>query len=553
MRSSARRALPTLLMVLCFAASLFAQSPVKQAPAKAPGGSVSGRVTIKDKPAAGVLVVLRKMENYSPYDPVIQGLTDQIGNYRITSIPPGNYTVLPTTPAYVPADSVMHRKTVIIAEDENVDGINFSLVRGGVITGKVTDAEGKPVIQQQVEIYRADVLDQRPQQPKEQQQRPYPMRNAQTDDRGVYRVFGLLPGKYKVSAGRSENSMIAFSISPIAYGQIFYPDAKDPAKATVIEVSEGSEATNVDISLGPALQLFSVSGRVINSDNATPLTQVRFGLHRIIGDRIEYLNFNAQSDVRGDFTMEGLTPGKYGVFLFSNGSTDLRLEKTMFDIVDQDVTGLTVKLAKGATITGWIVLETEDKAAHQRLLEMRLFSYVQAYPGAATSVSSKIGPQGNFRLAGLPSGTAEFQIYAPGGYQQAGFIITRMERDGVALPRIEVKDGETLSGLKLFVRSGSNTLRGVVTFENGTPPPGTRVVVRLAKVGEGLQYIRNVEIDSRGQFLIDNLAAGLYELRPTVFGPTNARVLDMKKEVTVTDGAVTNVTLSIDVAALPKP
>ena len=549
MRSSARKALPTVLILLCFAVSLFAQSPAKQPAAKAPGGSISGRVTIKDKPAAGVLVVLRKSEGYSPYEPVIKAITDQDGNYRLTSVPPGNYNAVPTTLAYVPADS-MGRKTVVIAEDENVDGINFSLVRGGVITGKVTDADGKPVIQQQVELYRADAFDQKPQNPQPPQRPTYPLRNAQTDDRGVYRMFGLMPGKYKVSAGRSENSMMAFSVSPIAYSQVFHPDVKDSVKATVIEVSEGSEATNVDITVGPSLQMFSVSGRIINSETGAPVPQIRFGLHRMIQDRIEYMNHNAQSDARGDFTMEGLTPGKYGVFLFTSPSNELRAERTTFDVVDQDVTGVTIKLAKGATITGFVILESDDKAAHRKLLDMRLNGYVESFPGTSISATSSLGPDGSFRITGLPGGTANFQLFPPGAFVSAGFFIARIERDGVTVPRLELKDGEIVNGVKMFVRYGSSSIRGVISFENGTPPPGTRVMVRLSKPGDSMPYHRQVEVDTRGQFLIDNVPAGAYELRPMIFGGRNPRALEIKKDVSVTEGAVTNVTIAIDVATL---
>src|SRR5688500_2476462 len=139
MRSSARRARSTLPILLCFglsvfaqAASVFAQSPAKQ-PAKPVGGSVTGRITIKDKPAGGILVVLRKGEASNPYEPVTKAITDPDGIYRITSIPPGSYAVVPTAPAYVPAESpAAGRKSVVIAEDENVEGINFSLIRGGV-------------------------------------------------------------------------------------------------------------------------------------------------------------------------------------------------------------------------------------------------------------------------------------------------------------------------------------------------------------------------------------------------------------------------------------
>lgn len=563
MRSSAHRALPTahrglpnVLVLLCLALSVFAadgsalaQSPAKQPPAKT-GGSVSGKVTIKDKPAGGILVALRKTEGGNPYEPVIKAVTEQDGTYRLTSIPPGSYAVIPTTTAYVAADSAGGRKSVVIAEDENVEGINFSLVRGGVITGKVTDAEGRPVIQQQVELYRVDPSEQKmPAQP-----RPgpvYPTRSAQTDDRGIYRMFGLQAGRYRVSAGRSENSMMQFSLSPITYSQIYHPDAKDPDKATVIEVSEGSEATNIDITLGPALQMFTVSGRIIKSENGASAPQTRVGLHRVIGDRIEYVNHNAMSDARGDFTLEGVTPGKYAVYLFTGpAGAELYAEKLTFEVIDQDLTGVIIKLGKGATITGNLILESEDKAAQRKLLEMRLLGYVQTSLGTGNSASSPIGPDGSFRLAGLAPGTAEFQIFPVGQYVPAGFVIARIERDGVATPRLELKEGETVAGVKIIVRFGNASIRGVVTFENGTPPPGTRVLIQISKPGENLQLHRQGEVDARGQFLIDSLPAGVYELRPTIYGGRNPRTLDIKKQVTVTENAVTNVTIAIDVAML---
>ena len=553
MRSSAHRALPTVLVLLCFAGSIFvqAESIFAQLPARQPaaktGGSVSGRVTIKDKPAAGILVVLRKSDGSSPFDAAVKAVTEQDGTYRITSIPPGSYAVIPTTPAYVAADSV-NRKSVVIAEDENVEGINFSLVRGGVITGKVTDAEARPLIQQQVELYRAE----EPKAPAQQRQGPiYPARSAQTDDRGIYRMFGLLPGRYRVSAGRSENSMTQFSMSPISYSQVFHPDVKDSVKATVIEVSEGSEATNVDITLGPALQMFTVSGRIVTSDKGAPVPQTRFGLHRVIGDRVEFVNYNSMSDARGEFTMEGLTPGKYAVYMLTNANSELYAEKLTFDVIDQDVTGLTIKLAKGAVITGNLILESDDKAAQRKLFEMRLLGYIQTSPGATSTASSPIGPDGSFRLTGLAAGTADFQIFPTGEYMPAGFVIARIERDGVAVPRIELKGGEQVSGIRMIVRFGNASIRGIVTFENGTPPPGTRVLIQISKPGENIQLNRQGEVDARGQFLIDKLPPGVYELRPTIYGGgRNPRTLDIKKEVSLIENAVTNVTISIDVALL---
>ena len=557
MRSSARTALTSVLMVLCFTASIFAQGPVKQSAGKTPGGTVSGRITIKDKPAPGVLVVLRK-EGTSMFEPVGRGVTEQDGVYRITNLAPGSYNVTPSTPAYVAADAA-GRKSVVIGEDENVEGINFSLVRGGVVTGKVTDAEGRPVIQQQVEFYRAEALDQRRQQQMQQQpQQPkqapplYPARSVQTDDRGIYRAFGLLPGRYKVSAGRAEHSMAAFSLSPITYTQVFHPDAKDSAKATVIEVGEGTEATNVDIALGPTMQMFTASGRIIHGETGAPVPQVRFGLHRLAEGRVDYLNQSAMSNVRGDFTIEGLTPGKYGVFLFTEPGAvnELRAEKTTFEVVDQDVTGVTIKMTRGAVITGVIVLESEDKAVQRKLLDMKLHGYVETYPGASTAASSTIGPDGSFRLAGLPGGTANFNLFPSGLFAPTGFMIARIERDGISMPRLELKDGETVTGIKMFVRFGSATIRGVVSWQNGTMPPGMRVMIRLSKPGDAVPYNRQAEVDARGQFFMENLPSGMYELRAMVSGRGVARTLEDKKEVSLNDGTVTNVTFTIDVSTL---
>src|SRR5262249_42675970 len=159
-------------------------------------------------------------------------------------VAPGSYEISPSAPAFVIAETNYPRaKTVVVGEDENVEGINFSLARGGVITGKVVDAEGRPVIQQQVQIFRAEDFEK--QSP---QQRPlYAYGNAMTDDRGIYRMYGLVPGRYKVASGRSEEVQGVPLMGRTSYRQVFHPDVTEQSKATIIEVGEGGEAKDVDI------------------------------------------------------------------------------------------------------------------------------------------------------------------------------------------------------------------------------------------------------------------------------------------------------------------
>lgn len=552
------RYLPAVLLtLLSLAASLCAQSTTKQA-AKVSRGSISGRVTIKDKGAPGVAVGLRKNgDAINPGEPYSRATTDHDGFYRFGNLAPGSYSVTPSAPAFVMADTKDTRsKSVLVGEDENVEGINFALVRGGVITGRVTDAEGRPVVEQQVNVYTTDMFEQKfPDRP------IFPASSAQTDDRGIYRIFGLGAGRYKVAAGRTEEAFNpTLSQDRVTYKQVFHPDVTDQAKANVLDVTEGSEANNIDIALGRALQTYSVSGLVIDNEKGLPVPNLRIGVQRKVGQRIEYVMSSSSSNSRGEFVVEGLIPGKYGVYLNPNQARgDMRAEPVSFDIIDQDVGGLTVKLAKGASLTGVVILENEDKTLFKKLSELQLrgFSMISSGGGSsfASSAMSPIGPDGSFRLAGLSAGTVNLMLSAVmNPFEPKGFTITRVERDGiVSSSRVEIKDGEQLTGVRVIVTYGNATIRGVVKLENGSLPEGGRIILRVSKPGETLPNFRGPTVDARGHFLVDGLAAGTYELTASVTTGTPP-MRSTKKEVTVADGAVTEITITIDMNADPvKP
>lgn len=548
MRSSARSALPTLLTCLCFAASLLAQSPSKQQPVKTPRGSVSGRVTIKEKPAPGVVVGLRKGALESSYDPFDRAVTDADGVYRITNVPAGSYVVTVAAPAYVPVDSE-DRKSVVVGDDENVDGINFSLVRGGVITGKVTDAEGRPVLLHQIEVYTLAALARGT-----PQQAPFPAMTAQTDDRGIYRVYGIAPGSYKVAAGHGNYA--GYSPNQFNYKQVFHPNAAEPAKATVIEVSEGSEAKDVDITLGRTVETFSVSGRVINGETNAPVPNLRFSLQRLLSQRVEYVSTLVSSNARGDFMVEGLIPGKYSTMMFMNDGSDLRAETTTFEVIDGDVSGVIIKLTRGASVSGVVVVESENKPAKSKLSEIILRGYVPVAPGTgyANAVSSPIAADGSFRLAGLATGVVNISLSgAMGPYPPKGFSVVRIERDGMPAPRIEVKEAEQVTGVKVIVAYGNATLRGVVKIENGPMVPGARIYVRLTRPGENASYLRPPIVDDRGNFLMEGIPPGQYEITATVMGGNPRSPRAVKQDVSLTDGVITDVRITIDVANPSNP
>jgi hypothetical protein len=548
-----------LLAILSLPISLSAQATSKQT-SKTPRGTVTGRVTIKEKGVAGVVVTLRKSDLMNPFEQLPKATTDPDGSYRIANVPAGSYEVSPAAPAFVPADAREPKsKTVLVGEDESIESINFALVRGGVITGRVTDADGRPVIQQQVNIYKSDAFEQQPQTP---QRQIFAANNAQTDDRGIYRVFGLAPGRYKVAAGRSEDAFATSFVSArIAYKQVFHPDVSDQSKALVIEVGEGTEATNIDIALGRTLQTFAISGRLVDGEKGLPVPDIRLGLQRHMGQRFEFVSTMVQSNLQGDFVVEGLIPGKYGLFLFPNQTGGMRVETVTFDIIDQDVSGLTVKLIKGASLSGVVTIDTEDKSLLARFSEFQLRAFVtNPAAGAAGAVgmgstaSSPVAPDGSFQLTGLPGGTANISLGAVSSpFPLKGFNIARIERDGVVIQRgIELKESEQLTGLRVVLAYGNATLRGFVKLENGTLPTGGRISVRLTRPGENVNTMRPPSVDARGYFLIEGLPAGTYEVHASISSP-GPSIRPVKREINIQEGIITDITLTIDMSAPSKP
>jgi hypothetical protein len=382
----------------------------------------------------------------------------------------------------------------------------------------------------------------------------YPESNGYTDDRGIYRIFGLAAGRYKVAAGRGEQGFGGYSSNQLFFKQVFHPDVSEEAKATILQVAEGSEANNVDITLGRPVQTFSASGRVITGENSSPIPNLRFGLQRFVGQRFEFISTPVNTNSRGDFIAEGLVPGKYGVVLFSAEGGDLRPEVSNFEVVDQDLTDVVVKLTKGASISGVLIIESEDKTALSKLTQMQMRGYTQNAPGIGSSASSPIAADGSFRLGGLGNGSVNISVTVKdGGYPPKGFSISRIERDGIASPHLDVKDGEQITGVKVFLGYGNATLRGVVTIENGPLPAGTRIYLQLTRPGERVSFLRPPQVDERGHFLLEGIPAGVYELTAYIVGGPPKQRKPVKREVSLTDGITSDVNFSVDVATETNP
>ncbi len=247
-------------------------------------GSVEGRITCNDGgfPARSARVDLIPLSALNQQQHGTRGrvpaipttATDFDGNYTVFSVPPGDYLVIPNLPGYsVEFALVLDLLHQLTPEQQKSFLASFPQVavhaggtaqrdvvirRGAAISGRVTFDSGGPLAQTFVQatlISSSYFSDTSGNMKFEPIQMPY-MR-GQTDDRGVFRIAGLTPGKYRISVVINHHGASSVA-GPLT---VYANEAIAEAKARVVEVGEGDEIGDMDISI-PLRWLHSIAGVV---------------------------------------------------------------------------------------------------------------------------------------------------------------------------------------------------------------------------------------------------------------------------------------------------
>jgi hypothetical protein len=490
--------------------------------AKQGAATVSGRVTIKGEPAKVVKVFLQPQQRMESgtNETTPSAKTNENGYFRITGVPAGRYVPISLTPGYINSkgwtDFTMARGAAFdIAEGEVIDNLDIDLIPGGVITGRVTDSNGRPLVEEQVQLWRIY---------KNGRLQEWSTRLIRkmltTDDRGVYRIFGLAEGRYILSAG-------AYSKGEDGYvPKTYHPDVTDKSQAKVVEVGAGQEVTGIDINVADAEKTYSIFGRVVNADDGKPVggAKVALGLLSPDDNNIGRARFsNGHSNSNGAFQLSNVPPGKYFAYAAVDPEPDktsnLYSEPVICEVTNSNVQGIEIKLRNGGSIEGVVVIEDPtDPAMSGKTgkIECRFYS-VEGKPGEFSSPYFKlfyVAPNGSFKVEGLPKGRVGIITFNPVN-DSVGSSLIRIERDGAPLSgdSIEIGAGEHISNLRLVTATPNLSLPGAVRVIGGTLPPDLTLYIYASRVDGARGGARPFQVDARNHFVIQYLSPGEYELR----------------------------------------
>lgn len=193
-------------------------------------GAITGLIVDDNgQPVAGAAVIVDKIgaRNFMQFIN-----TNDEGRFKTSPLPPGLYAMEVHWPGYV-----LSLDGTQLGFQRAGEHLTFNLIKGGVITGRVTGPTGEPVVSATVVAERTHDLEGRRVRPDSEGRR--------TDDRGIYRIYGLKPGRYVVRVNAGSGVYVGWSESTDET-PTYYPSSPRDA-AVEITVRAGEEVGGVDI------------------------------------------------------------------------------------------------------------------------------------------------------------------------------------------------------------------------------------------------------------------------------------------------------------------
>jgi hypothetical protein len=514
--------------------------------------TVSGRVTVNGRALPGVTVLAWRQPYYDPDSLTsFAAKTNSDGKYEL-KLNAGSYFATVRAPGFYELENGKFSRTLrsIAVTNDNVQtDFDFEMERGGVITGRVTNADGQPLIEAKVNLVSVD-----PPPPPLMSARAELPTTAQTDDRGIYRIFGAIPGRYVLSVGEALTAYNGLRGRPL-YARTFYPGTPDQSKATLLSVASGGELKGVDLKVAAPEKGFSISARVVDEETEQPVVNIECSLIIIVNDGIRGgINRQNFSNQNGICTIENIPAGRYRISVPSGGiirsgaTPNYYGDSNEFDVVDQDVSGIVLKAKRGATISGVVILDGKPNKKTQDTFQKLHFN------ATTTEVGRHIIPKGfslkedgSFFIEGLPPGKLNIAITLIEGITLK-FALARIELQGVEQKApITVGPAEQIKNLRVVYVQATGSIRGTIKLTNGALPQNLKGTAFLYRDETAFNW---GIVDSRGQFLIEAVPAGLYKLAVTIGNEGPQKIAGRSEQIVeVTDDSSTNVIVLIE----PKP
>ena len=461
------------------------QTPPRDAKPTAASGTavIAGRVidAETETPISGALL---QIGSFKMGERSMQVEAGPRGEFRLEGVAAGDYVIVASPPEY----RATHLPQVFngdmtqimmgsgppslqLSNGERREDIVIKLARAFAVDGMVVDELGEPMANVSVSAELVQLVPG-----------TFPVgmeRGQRTDDRGVFRVFGLGPATYRVCASPERDFQVTTGEGNVferRYVKTCYPSA--PAgSGERIAISPTATLPVLTIVMQRSTG-YTIAGRA-TSESGSPNVQVNV---QRIGDGGPR-HISAEMRQGGNFTARGVTPGKYRISARAgevSGPFDSTREQaeTIVEVTGADVVGLELVARKGATLVGRIAPAEPLPSGTKLQITHSLGLEAIALGGSMSPRPAPVRADLTFEFIGV-HGNVLFEV--PG--LPAGWVVTSIRYRGT-----DVTDSSTAvttttdpADLQIQVSPHSAQISARPVGADGSPAPGSLVLLFPAK------------------------------------------------------------------------
>ncbi len=396
-----------------------------------------------------------------------QGVTDGRGAFSFKNVTAGQYRVSVGFPGVTNGFAGYDHSTAVLVDVDGTSSVEVKIraERAGAITGKITYPDGEPAIGAQINVFRKSG--------KRWERAAIVSAGAQTDDRGIYRIYPLPPGEYTI--GVIEQSLVIEerdggtmqttgnkSLNPYYYG-----GSSNYSTAALIQVDAGREVNNINVTLAERAT-YKVMGTILS--RGVPMAGAYLRLQPyddgLSGPTLMIpYGLPAQANKDGQWSFSDVPDGSYSVELDQRGprlapddeskkKPGLVGQRQLVTVTGADVSGVLIALTEGGRVSGSIVVEGDKPLPRGGRVSLQAVTrrMSQDYGG----VSQDLWAKGQFLIDGV-SGGEHFLIVATRDKTYFVKSITWTDRDLLRQP-LKVSEGSEVKNVQIVLSRDVGTI-----------------------------------------------------------------------------------------------
>jgi len=430
------------------------------------------------------------------------------GGYAITNLPAGSYTVTVTRTGYAPQTWGQARSLtgmpVVLASAQHAANTDFSLVEGGSVVGRILDEDGS--------AFGGALVDALVAKTEGGAATLFSVGSTQTDDRGEFRLSGLAPGRYYISASDPAFRTVSTPKGVVHYSPTYYPGEAAADQAKPVSLTGSGEAPRVEFRL-KLIPPARVSGQLVSYDSRRLLSGAIM-MSAIEGDGVPIPTPEKTSILPdGRFSFADVVPGRYQIRARGQTETSGAALFGIFaiEVEGADIDNIRLTLRPGATLEGSLGVESPGGTKPPLFSTLQVRAPLTDGSGFGDSLTGTVQSNGSFIVRGMMKG--QHQIMVDG--LQPPWVLKSVTYRGSDITDVQIDAAEkqTFSGVRVTITDESSQVSGVVQNARSAPVPNTGVLVfsrvPLFWTRTG-RRMRIAYTDNDGRFNVAGLPAGDY-------------------------------------------